>query len=157
MWCHWLQLAGSPDPTWRLRKSNPGAILGGAKSPRLTYLGSILINFSFMQYIPTSHIYQDMAVAAIWLQLKWHQGWTFWPFKLDLVTLQVGASDTPSKNRNCSVFLPKQKNDILSATVLVFKIVRTTIFFLFLHCTFISLVQTLNICEIYLLVVLPVI
>ena len=62
-----------------------------------------------MQYFPTSHIYRDMAVASIWLKLKCHQGWTFLPFKLDLVTLQLGASVTPSKNRNCSVFFTKAK------------------------------------------------
>ena len=35
---------------------------------------------------------------------KMSLGLTFWPSKLDLVTLQVGASDTPSKKRNCSGF-----------------------------------------------------
>jgi hypothetical protein len=34
-----MALAGSPDPTCRVRKSNPGAILAGAQSPRWPYLG----------------------------------------------------------------------------------------------------------------------
>ena len=73
MVCHQLQLAVSPDPTCRVRKSNPGPFQlepnhrNGHISinvPRRTklqkmkvYYFSILIHFCVTQFCPTIHIY----------------------------------------------------------------------------------------------------